>query len=101
MSKAIALTDQELAEALQTVPGWTKTMNKITRTFKFGNFREAMAFLLHVAFISETMDHHAEIYNVYNTVKLELNTHDAGNQVTVRDVRFAAKVNELPMLPKS
>lgn len=43
---------------------------------EFPNFREAFAFLTKVALISEKLDHHAEIWNVYNRVRLVWNTHE-------------------------
>lgn len=37
----------------------------------------------------ETMNHHPTWKNTYNTVAVELSTHDAGNQVTPKDVKLA------------
>ena len=38
-----------------------------------------------VAFLAEKMNHHPDWRNVYNTVEITLNTHDAGNTVTEKD----------------
>lgn len=39
---------------------------------------EAFGFMSQVALFAEKMDHHPEWFNVYNTVKVRLTTHDAG-----------------------
>lgn len=89
------LNSQALAEKLQDLVGWETAENKIVREFQFENFRESMGFLVRVGFEAEVMDHHPEIYNVYNKVRLELTTHDAGNQVTDKDLKLAAAINKL------
>jgi len=48
-----------------------------------------------VALIAEKMYHHPNWSNVYNTVVIELTTHDAGNTVTDRDHRLAKAISKL------
>ena len=74
---------------------WTEQDNKLKATFKFKDFVEAFAFMSKVALIAEKMDHHPNWSNVYNTVSIELTTHDAGNIVTDRDHKLAAAINSL------
>ncbi len=74
---------------------WTEENNKLVRTFEFGNFVEAFSFMTKVAIIAEKMDHHPNWSNVYNTVKIELCTHDAGDIVTDRDRELAASIDQL------
>ncbi len=66
--------------------------NALIGEFKFKNFAEAFAFLTRVAIISEKLNHHAQIENMYNRVTLTLTTHDAGNIVTDKDRTFAKEV---------
>jgi 4a-hydroxytetrahydrobiopterin dehydratase len=40
------------------------------------------------------MDHHPEIFNVYNRVELILSTHDAGG-LSDRDVTLAAAIDKI------
>ncbi|MGF1448250.1 MAG: 4a-hydroxytetrahydrobiopterin dehydratase [Opitutales bacterium] len=89
------LTPEAIAEALAGLPGWTFADDKIARTWKFANFREALAFVVRVGFEAEQADHHPEIYNVYSTVRLELNTHDVGGKVTEKDLKLAMRIQEL------
>ena len=74
---------------------WTEQDNKLKATFKFKDFVEAFAFMSKVALVAEKMDHHPNWSNVYNTVSIELTTHDAGNIVTDRDHKLAAAINSL------
>ena len=48
-----------------------------------------------VAFIAEHMSHHPKWTNVYNTVTIELSTHDAGNIITEKDRNMAKAIDEL------
>ena len=74
---------------------WTELDNKLTREFKFNNFKDALLFINKVADISEKYNHHPEIYNVYNRVKLSLCTHDKGSIITDKDYNLAQKIDEL------
>lgn len=94
------LSDAAVDGALSDLAGWRRQSgeggSRIERTFEFGDFREAFAFLTRVAFEAEGMDHHPEITNVYNTVRLALSTHDAGNRVTETDLALARRIDSLP-----
>ncbi len=48
-----------------------------------------------VAFAAEKMNHHPNWSNVWNTVEIRLNTHDAGNTVTDRDHKLAAAIDKI------
>ena len=41
------------------------------------------------------MNHHPEWTNVYNRVEVRLNTHDAGGQVTAKDVELARRMENI------
>lgn len=74
---------------------WVEENNRLTRTFRFKDFTEAFAFMTKVALIAEKMDHHPYWTNVYNTVTIELSTHDAGNTVTEKDHTLAKAIDQL------
>jgi len=89
------LTPAELAAALTTLPGWTQAGDALAKEFKFGSFREAMAFMVRVSYEAETMNHHPDWSNVYNRVAIRLNTHAAGGKVTALDVELARKIQRI------
>lgn len=74
---------------------WTEEDNKLKRTFKFDDFTTAFAFMTRVAFLAESHAHHPNWSNVYNTVEIELTTHDAGNKVTDKDRKLAKAIDQL------
>jgi 4a-hydroxytetrahydrobiopterin dehydratase len=82
--------------ALGKLHGWSEVDDRdaIRKSFHFSNFSEAWGFLNRVALIAEKMDHHPEIFNVYNRVELILSTHDVEG-LSERDVRLAQAVDEL------
>lgn len=90
----MAMSHAEIDTGLQTLSGWQREGNAISKEFRFENFRAAVAFLVRVAFEAEQRDHHPEIHNVYNRVKLTLSTHDAGG-VTAKDFDLAKAIDGL------
>ncbi|MDB5197193.1 MAG: pterin-4-alpha-carbinolamine dehydratase [Flaviaesturariibacter sp.] len=74
---------------------WNDENNALYQKFTFADFSEAFAFMTRVALIAEKMDHHPRWTNVWNTVEVWLNTHDAGNAVTEKDRKLAAAIDAL------
>lgn len=74
---------------------WTETNNALYRKFSFKDFSEAFAFMTRVAIEAEKAGHHPRWTNVYNTVEIWLNTHDAGNIITEKDHSLAEKIDVL------
>ncbi len=74
---------------------WKEEDNKLKRSFRFNDFRAAMAFMNEVADVAEELDHHPWWSNVYNKVEIELTTHDAGNTVTAKDVELARRIDAI------
>jgi len=88
------LDAKALAEAMADLEGWTLASDglSIGRTFTFKNFSEAFAFMTRSAMAAEKLDHHPEWSNVYKTVVVNLNTHDAGG-LTALDFELAKRMN--------
>ena len=74
---------------------WKEENNKLKKTFEFDDFQEAFAFMTRVAFLAEEQNHHPNWSNVYNTVDIELTTHDEGDVVTEKDRKLATKIDEI------
>jgi 4a-hydroxytetrahydrobiopterin dehydratase len=88
------LGKQAIDEAMTGLEGWTLAADglSIGRTFTFKNFSEAFAFMTRAALAAEKLDHHPEWSNVYKTVEVKLNTHDAGG-LTGLDFELAKRMN--------
>lgn len=67
---------------------------KITRNFKFADFKKAMDFVNEAARLAEEEGHHPDIFISYNKVGLELWTH-AVNGLSENDFILAAKIDSL------
>lgn len=82
--------------ALQTIPGWVEVEDRdaIRKSYHFGNFSEAWGFLSRIALLAEKMDHHPEVFNVYNRVEIVLSTHEAEG-LSERDIRLAAAIDAI------
>ncbi|MBC2596402.1 4a-hydroxytetrahydrobiopterin dehydratase [Ruficoccus amylovorans] len=95
MSKA--LDDAAVATALAGLPGWAHQDNRLKKSFTFADFSQALGFIVRVGLEAEKMNHHPELFNVYNRVELALATHDAGSKVTDKDVALARRVEAVGM----
>jgi 4a-hydroxytetrahydrobiopterin dehydratase len=87
-----AMSETELTAALADLPGWEIKAGKLHKQFQFGNFSEALGWMVQVGVIAEKMDHHPEWSNVYNRVNVDLVTHDLGNAISTWDVELAKKM---------
>ena len=82
--------------ALREIHGWTEVQDRdaIRKSYHFGDFSEAWGFISRVALLAEKMDHHPELFNVYNRVEIILSTHEAGG-LSERDIRLAHAIDEV------
>lgn len=87
----VPLTPGEIQQALARLPGWVLERDALAKTFEFDSFRAALAFMVRAGFEAEELNHHPEWTNVYQRVSVRLNTHDAGDRVTAKDVELAQR----------
>lgn len=85
--------DQERVErALRDLPGWSFEGDRLRRSFRFGSFGEALAFMVRIGVEAEKRDHHPDLSNAYDRVTVELTSHDVGG-VSQRDLDLASAVS--------
>ncbi|MGH7644782.1 MAG: 4a-hydroxytetrahydrobiopterin dehydratase [Gemmatimonadales bacterium] len=77
-------------------PQWTLTPDatRLSRTFTFKDFKEAMAFVNRVADVAEAEGHHPDLAIHWNRVDVELWTHSIGG-LHENDFIVAAKIDRL------
>ena len=92
---AQALQPVEIEKELVNLNGWVVEGDKLTRQFSFTDFREAMAFMVRVAFEAEELAHHPEFFSVYKDVRIQLATHDAGGKITEKDIALAKRIDAI------
>lgn len=81
---------------LKQVPGWEvrDDAKMLSRTFKFKNFAEALAFTNKIGVVAEDEGHHPDIELGWGYVMVKLTTH-AIKGLSENDFIVAAKVNTL------
>jgi 4a-hydroxytetrahydrobiopterin dehydratase len=84
----------EVARLLAQLPGWTLEAGKLHREYRFANFVEAFGVMTSIALVAERMNHHPEWFNVWNTVRVDLTTHEAGG-ITARDFELATAMERI------
>ena len=95
--KTVPLSQETIEHALTHLPGWTWNCDALVKTLEFGDFREAMGFMLKAGAEADGMNHHPEWTNVYNRVVVRLSTHEAGGKVTAKDVELAGRMEAVRM----
>jgi 4a-hydroxytetrahydrobiopterin dehydratase len=88
------LSEPEIREAIQELPGWVDQDGKLTKTFTHSSFPEAIVFVNAVAHIAELANHHPDIDVRYSNITISLVTHDEGG-ITPRDVALARQVEAI------
>lgn len=90
-----ALSPQDVETRLKKLPHWTTDGSVIKRSFLFGDFQEAFAFMTQVALLAEKQDHHPDWTNVYNRLEIKLWTHDSQG-ITEKDFDLAHAISKIP-----
>jgi len=83
----------ELDALLRQVSGWSVVNeHHLTKTYKFPDFRQALAFVNRVGEIAEEQGHHPDIFLAWGKVEITLWTH-AIDGLTESDFIMAAKID--------
>ncbi|MCX4782872.1 4a-hydroxytetrahydrobiopterin dehydratase [Streptomyces sp. NBC_01264] len=89
------LSQKEIEDRLRELPGWAFEDDRIIRTYRLGSHFAASALVIHIASVQDELNHHSDLALGYNTVRLAVNTHDAGDSVTDADFALAERVESL------
>jgi 4a-hydroxytetrahydrobiopterin dehydratase len=90
------LEGEELEALSRQVPEWEVVEeHHLKREFRFGNFREALAFVNRVGELAEEQGHHPNIAFGWGRVEVTIFTHKIDG-LTESDFILAAKVDRLP-----
>ena len=92
------LSRQEIAALEPQVPGWSVVERdgilRLTRTFTFKNFRQALDFTVQVGELAEREQHHPDVHLSWGRVLVETWTHKIKG-LHQNDFILAAKMDEL------
>ncbi|MEK8023053.1 MAG: 4a-hydroxytetrahydrobiopterin dehydratase [Candidatus Hydrogenedentota bacterium] len=89
-----ALTESQIAEALQWLPEWAYEDKAISRVETFPTYLQALDFVQRVGRNAEEHNHHPDIIMNYKKVTVRYWTHKIGG-VSKGDVLMAGKVESI------
>lgn len=72
---------EDIHKQFKHIGGWEDTADEreaYFKLYKFVDFKQAFSFMTSIAMKAEQINHHPELENVYNKVKITLTTHDLG-----------------------
>jgi len=84
--------NKEILNKLESMDAWILKDGAIEKQFVFKDFKTALAFIVKIGLYANQADHHPEIFNVYNRVKIRLNTHSAKG-ITDKDFKLAEEID--------
>ena len=91
------MSEQLIAEAINAaladLPDW-KYLEGLVTVYKTSTAADALALIAAIGRIAEEQNHHPDLEWRYNRVFLRYVSHDAGGQVTQRDLAAAKAVSE-------
>ncbi len=85
------LSDEEIADRLRALPGWRHESGELFKWFRFDGFPEAIAFLGRIVEPAERLNHHPDVENHYDRVRIGLHTWSA-EAVTEKDLELAHEI---------
>lgn len=88
------LSHPQVDEYLREVPGWEIRDNTLTRSYKFENYYETMSYVVAVAMLAQSENHHPDMEVGYNRLVVKFSTHSVGG-LSENDFICAAKINTL------
>jgi 4a-hydroxytetrahydrobiopterin dehydratase len=94
----VVLSDQEIAEALRDLPGWRHERGEIFKQYRFPAFLDAIAFIDRLAEAAEAANHHPDLENHYNRVRVALHTWSE-NGITRKDIDLAHRIEAVAQPP--
>ena len=69
------LAQVQIKAKLENCLGWSLEQKHLQKAYTFKDFSTALAAIVQIGIVSERLDHHARITNVYNKLELEISTH--------------------------
>ncbi len=90
-----SLPADEVSKLLAKIAGWEAPRNHhLTKTFKFADFKTALAYVDRVGAMAEQQGHHPDLHLSWGKVVVEIWTHKIDG-LTESDFVFAAKCDHL------
>jgi len=90
------LNQEEIERELSKLSeGWYNRANTLVGEFFFTKYLGALDFVNMVGLLAEQQQHHPRIKLDYRQVKIHITTHDADNNLTYKDFKLAAAIDQI------
>ena len=86
--------DDAVKAFLAEADDWSREGDKIARDFEAASDRDAIRAIARIADLAVGANHHPELTWVYDSLHIELTTHDAGG-LTKKDLHLAACIDDV------
>ena len=88
------LSDEEIEQRLEGLPGWERDGDAIVREFDNGDFKGSVDFVNRMLPVAEAMNHHPDLEVSWATVTVRLSSHSEGG-LTTADFDLASRIDAL------
>jgi 4a-hydroxytetrahydrobiopterin dehydratase len=90
------LSEEDIVTALAAgdLPGWRHDRGEIFKNYKFKTFMDAIRFIDRLAPKADAANHHPDLENHYNRVRVALHTWTE-NAVTDKDIALARQIESV------
>lgn len=86
-----SLTSDQVKLQLERLNGWTLDGNSLIKTYEFASFAETIAFITHVAFYCQELEHYPTWESYYTTLKVRIGDPEQ-YEVHGRDIQLAKRM---------
>lgn len=91
------LTQEQILDALSTLPGWNYENGSIKKVFKTSSYPACMGFVTSVGGFCQKRNHHPDyILMKFTEIEVSFSTHSAGG-ITIKDIEIANDLEKIPL----
>ncbi len=94
MAEDVVLSEEELQQALQTLPEWEVRDNWLRRKYRTPGWPHTLLLANTIGYLAEAAWHHPDLSLGYAEVTVKLQTHRVRG-ITASDVELARKIDEV------
>ncbi len=96
MADDVVLNEEQVAEELQTLPGWELKEGWIRRTYKTPGWGHTLMLVNTIGYLADAAYHHPDLSVGYAQVIVKLQTHRV-RAITTLDIALARKIDEVAL----
>ncbi|WP_063127646.1 4a-hydroxytetrahydrobiopterin dehydratase [Nocardia fusca] len=90
----VPMDDSQIAARLETLPGWERDGDEITRTFAH-TYHECVHLAVYVAAKAREVSHHPDMLIKWQRIEFRITTHDVGRKLTELDFNLAGDIDRI------